>query len=73
MVSAWYLNPPSPSASASESDPRLPHKFQPNREVSLEELQKLGVEYFNVDVTKDTFMDDIEAICKQRGYKVGGG
>ena len=43
MVRAWYMD-------ASGADQRLPHQAAECEDVSLEELSKLGVEYWTVNV-----------------------
>ena len=43
MVQAWYMD-------ESDSDQRLPHELEPSVPVSLEQLEKLGVLYFNIEV-----------------------
>ena len=43
MVRAWYMD-------ASGADQRLPHWAAECEDVSLEELSKLGVEYWTVNV-----------------------
>lgn len=41
MVQAWYMD-------ESTADPRMPHRAQPDRPVSLEQLRTLGVLYWKV-------------------------
>lgn len=41
MVQAWYMD-------ESACDPRLPHRFEPDRPVSLKQLRALGVLYWKV-------------------------
>lgn len=41
MVQAWYMD-------ESADDPRLPHRLEPARPVSLEQLRRLGVLYWKV-------------------------
>lgn len=41
MVEAWYMD-------ESQEDQRAPHRLQPNRAVSLEQLRRLGVAYRRV-------------------------
>lgn len=43
MVQAWYMD-------ESTADPRMPHRTQPDRPVSLEQLRTLGVLYWKVRV-----------------------
>ena len=43
MVQAWYMD-------ESTADPRKPHRAQPDRPVSLEQLRTLGVLYWKVRV-----------------------
>lgn len=42
-LEAWYLD-------ANEDDQRKPHRHNPNRPVSLEQLKTLGVFYWKVTV-----------------------
>ncbi|NXJ03820.1 acireductone dioxygenase [Cyrtonyx montezumae] len=42
MVEAWYMD-------ESQEDQRAPHRLQPNRAVSLEQLRRLGVAYRRLD------------------------
>ncbi|KAJ3190411.1 1,2-dihydroxy-3-keto-5-methylthiopentene dioxygenase [Gaertneriomyces sp. JEL0708] len=64
MVSAWYYDDSDPSL-----DCREPHQFTPNRPVSLEQLAKLGVLYWHIDVTEPGYMDQVNSICAERQYK----
>ena len=58
MVAAWYM-------SVEESDSTLPHKQNPHVEVSLEELEDVGVLYFNVSGPES---EEFKKICEDRGY-----
>ncbi|KAJ3227681.1 1,2-dihydroxy-3-keto-5-methylthiopentene dioxygenase [Clydaea vesicula] len=62
MVSAWYYQDDS-------SDPRELHQYSPNREVTIGDLQRIGVIYFNFDVDTDGYMDKVNAFAKERDYK----
>jgi 1,2-dihydroxy-3-keto-5-methylthiopentene dioxygenase len=62
MVAAYYFDASAPG------DQRAKHQYTPNRPVSLEDLKTLGIEYKSVDVTKEGYMEDIEALCKERNY-----
>ncbi|XP_015714865.1 1,2-dihydroxy-3-keto-5-methylthiopentene dioxygenase isoform X1 [Coturnix japonica] len=42
MVEAWYMD-------ESQEDQRAPHRLEPNRAVSLEQLRRLGVAYRRLD------------------------
>lgn len=58
MVSAWLYND-------SPEDPRLPHKFSPDRPVSLVELSDIGVNHWSIppnDISK------VDQICLERHY-----
>lgn len=61
-VSAWYFN------EHDESDQREPHKHEPNREVSLDHLTKLGVLQWHLDADKYENDPELEAIREERGY-----
>jgi hypothetical protein len=60
MVTAWYYN------EKDESDPRFPHKYEPNEEVSLDELASIGVLHWTID--PETEMSKIDDIAKERMY-----
>ncbi|KAJ3213552.1 1,2-dihydroxy-3-keto-5-methylthiopentene dioxygenase [Dinochytrium kinnereticum] len=62
MVAAWYFN-------ETAEDQRELHQYEPNQEVSFEELAKVGIYYQRIDVEQPDFMDHIEALCKERSYK----
>lgn len=62
MVVAWLFD-------ESDADQREPHQLSPNVEVSLAELAELGVLHWTIDVTKEDYMDKVEAICTERNYK----
>ncbi|KAI9199435.1 1,2-dihydroxy-3-keto-5-methylthiopentene dioxygenase [Polychytrium aggregatum] len=57
MVNAWFFNP-------TDEDKRELHQFVPNQPVSLEELAKLGVEYYLFDD-----QESVDAFALQRQYK----
>ncbi|KAK7465209.1 hypothetical protein BaRGS_00037613 [Batillaria attramentaria] len=64
MVSAWYMD-------KSDADQREPHKTNPERPVSLEELKaKTGVEYFHIETDADGNFDEatLLKIRNDRGY-----
>ncbi|KAK7904606.1 hypothetical protein WMY93_017213 [Mugilogobius chulae] len=60
-IEAWYMD-------SSEDDQRKPHKLEPNKPVSLEDLQKLGV--FHWKLNADLYEEDpeLEKIRKEQGY-----
>ncbi|XP_027856029.1 acireductone dioxygenase isoform X1 [Xiphophorus couchianus] len=60
-LEAWYMN-------CSDEDQRKPHRLNPNRSVSLDELRKLGVFYWKLNA--DTYETDpeLEKIRKEQGY-----
>ncbi|KAJ3111052.1 hypothetical protein HK100_002826 [Physocladia obscura] len=61
-VVAWRFNP-------TDEDQRELHQFSPNELVSLEELAKIGVLYWNIDVNDPSYIDKVETICSEREYK----
>lgn len=60
MVTAWYYN------TEDESDPREPHQFTPNKEISKQLLDKVGVLqwFFN----PETELEKVENLMKERNY-----
>jgi 1,2-dihydroxy-3-keto-5-methylthiopentene dioxygenase len=60
-MKAYYYN------DKAEGDGRYPHQFEPNQEVTQEQLIKLGVLYWSLK--PETWEEEVEAICKQRDYK----
>ncbi|KAJ3024246.1 UNVERIFIED_CONTAM: 1,2-dihydroxy-3-keto-5-methylthiopentene dioxygenase, partial [Siphonaria sp. JEL0065] len=64
MVSAWYFND-------TGKDQRELNQFSPNKPVTLEDLGKIGVQYFFVDASlgETYYSKQIDAFSKQRGYK----
>ncbi|KAI5057465.1 hypothetical protein GOP47_0027480 [Adiantum capillus-veneris] len=61
MVEAWYFNP-------SDEDPKLPHKFTPNRPVPRQHLDELGMMIWRLDADKWEKNEMLETIKKERGY-----
>uniref|UniRef100_A0A8C6G8I3 Acireductone dioxygenase n=1 Tax=Mus spicilegus TaxID=10103 RepID=A0A8C6G8I3_MUSSI len=61
MVQAWYMD-------ESTADPRKPHRAQPDRPVSLEQLRTLGVLYWKLDADKYENDPELEKIRKMRNY-----
>ncbi|KAL2918445.1 1,2-dihydroxy-3-keto-5-methylthiopentene dioxygenase [Polyrhizophydium stewartii] len=59
MVTAWFY-------ADSDADPREPHQYEPNREVSLDELARLGVLHWTFD--PDTELDKVNELAAQRKY-----
>ncbi|XP_066850999.1 acireductone dioxygenase isoform X3 [Anser cygnoides] len=61
MVEAWYMD-------ESQEDQRAPHRLQPNRAVSLEQLRRLGVTYRKLDA--DNYETDpcLKEIRKAENY-----
>ncbi|EGD76439.1 1,2-dihydroxy-3-keto-5-methylthiopentene dioxygenase 3 [Salpingoeca rosetta] len=59
MVAAWYMDD-------ADTDQRLPHKTDPVKEVSVEDLKDLGVLYWNIPVEKHE--DELAKVCKERNY-----
>ncbi|KAJ3111051.1 1,2-dihydroxy-3-keto-5-methylthiopentene dioxygenase [Physocladia obscura] len=62
MISAWRYN-------ESDEDQRELHQFTPNREVPVSELVELGILYWNVDVTGPLYLEKVDTISHERGYK----
>merc|ERR1712137_177749 len=58
MVEAWRMDD-------SEADERLPHKRAENEEVSLKELESLGVHYWSIKDESDPLLQEIR---EQYGY-----
>lgn len=44
MVKAWVMDD-------SKDDCRLPHQLDPPQPVTVDELSKLGIKYYSIDVT----------------------
>ncbi|XP_060025428.1 acireductone dioxygenase isoform X2 [Lagenorhynchus albirostris] len=61
MVQAWYMD-------KSADDPRRPHRGEPARPVSLEQLRGLGVLYWKLDADKYENDPELEKIRKERNY-----
>ncbi|KAH6592724.1 hypothetical protein BASA50_007903 [Batrachochytrium salamandrivorans] len=59
MVTAWYYN-------ETEEDPREAHHCEPNEEVSVDELSKLGVLQWSFD--PETDLDKVNELAKERKY-----
>ena len=60
MVTAWYYN------TEDDTDPRQPHKFTPNRPISMDLLDKVGVLQFHFN--PETEMDKVKDLMKKRNY-----
>ncbi|XP_016892904.1 acireductone dioxygenase [Cynoglossus semilaevis] len=60
-IDAWYIN-------SSDEDQRKPHRLEPNKPVSLDELEKLGVFYRKLDADIYESDPELEKICKDQGY-----
>lgn len=52
---------------AKNPDQRLPHSYEPERPVSIDELHKLGVLYWSVPT--DDWEPEINRIAKERDYR----
>ncbi|KAI9337752.1 1,2-dihydroxy-3-keto-5-methylthiopentene dioxygenase 3 [Obelidium mucronatum] len=63
-LQAWKFNP-------TAEDQRELHQYSPNQPVSIAELSKLGVLYWNIAVTDNeaAHMQKVETICSERKYK----
>lgn len=48
-------------------DQRLPHTYEPERPVSLDELKKLGLAYWSIPT--DNWEPKIDEIAKDRDYR----
>ncbi|XP_036448877.1 1,2-dihydroxy-3-keto-5-methylthiopentene dioxygenase [Colossoma macropomum] len=61
QIEAWYMD-------ESTEDQRLPHRLEPNKSVSLEDLQKIGVFYrkLNADIYEND--PELQRIREERGY-----
>ncbi|KAJ3320789.1 1,2-dihydroxy-3-keto-5-methylthiopentene dioxygenase [Boothiomyces sp. JEL0866] len=59
MVQAWYYN-------ETAEDPRALHQFTPNQKVSLDQLKKLGVLYWQFN--PDTELEKVNELAKERHY-----
>mmetsp|Transcript_9482 Transcript_9482/g.26597 ORF Transcript_9482/g.26597 Transcript_9482/m.26597 type:complete len:171 (+) Transcript_9482:35-547(+) len=57
-MKAWYMN-------EEDGDQCAEHKCVPNKEVSSEELEKIGVLSYHVDGAED---EKFKTICLERGY-----
>ncbi len=60
MVTAWLYD------DSSNEDPRMPHQFTPNKEVSLEELAEIGVLHWKFN--PETELDKVQELMKERNY-----
>lgn len=61
IVEAWYFNP-------CDEDPKLPHKYTPNRPVAREHLDELGMRIWRLDADNWENNELLERIKKERGY-----
>ncbi|MCO5597221.1 hypothetical protein L7F22_051297 [Adiantum nelumboides] len=61
-LEAWEYNP-------SDEDQRCEHKFSPNRPVSTQRLEELGVLSWKIDVDLCEANPALEKIKSERGYK----
>ncbi len=54
----------------SKEDQRLPHRLEPNKPVSVEELRALGLLYFHFDLDgpEAVWRAELDAVRKERGY-----
>ncbi|KAL6477506.1 hypothetical protein MHYP_G00133410 [Metynnis hypsauchen] len=61
QIEAWYMD-------ESAEDQRLPHRLEPNKPVSLEDLQRIGVFYWKLNA--DIYENDpeLQRIREERGY-----
>ena len=63
-ITAWYLN----NDDDGSDDQRLPHQFEPNRPVSLDELAKLGLGYCVLNQETMTNDPQFQKLVEERGY-----
>uniref|UniRef100_T1DCC9 Acireductone dioxygenase n=1 Tax=Crotalus horridus TaxID=35024 RepID=T1DCC9_CROHD len=61
MVEAWYMDD-------SREDPRKPHRPEPERPVSLEQLSRLGVFYWKLDADSYETDPELAKIRKEKKY-----
>ncbi|XP_044146207.1 1,2-dihydroxy-3-keto-5-methylthiopentene dioxygenase [Bufo gargarizans] len=61
MVQAWYMDD-------SAEDQRKPHQLQPNRPVSEQELQRLGVHAYKLDADNYETDPELAKIRKENNY-----
>ncbi|XP_026521083.1 1,2-dihydroxy-3-keto-5-methylthiopentene dioxygenase [Notechis scutatus] len=61
MVEAWYMDD-------SREDPRKPHRLQPHRPVSLEQLSRIGVFYWKLDADNYETDPELAKIRKEKNY-----
>lgn len=61
LVEAWYYNP-------NNEDPKLPHKFTPNRPVPRQRLDELGMIIWRLDADKWEDNEMLDYIKNERGY-----
>ncbi|KAJ3332273.1 1,2-dihydroxy-3-keto-5-methylthiopentene dioxygenase [Blyttiomyces sp. JEL0837] len=62
MVSAWKFND-------NGEDQRELHQFTPNKEVTLDDLKKLGIYYFRFDITDPDYQSKVDGLAAERQYK----
>lgn len=62
MVRAWFMD------KRDHDDQRLPHQTDPLEEVSLEQLEKLGVEYWHFEPSECAAGSAYDQLIKTRGY-----
>ncbi|XP_048830367.1 acireductone dioxygenase [Brienomyrus brachyistius] len=60
-MEAWFMDD-------SDSDPRLPHKKEPNEPVSPEELKELGVFYWKLNADIYETDPELQKIRDEQGY-----
>ncbi|KAF8301437.1 Acireductone dioxygenase [Clavulina sp. PMI_390] len=63
-MKAWWFNEDS---YAKNPDQRLPHTYEPNRPVSVDELKKLGLHYWQIPT--ENWEPQIDAVAAEREYK----
>ncbi|XP_007902920.1 1,2-dihydroxy-3-keto-5-methylthiopentene dioxygenase [Callorhinchus milii] len=61
MLQAWYMDD-------SAEDQRKPHKLEPNKPVSLQQLEPLGVLYWKLNADKYEDDPELQKIRKERNY-----
>jgi 1,2-dihydroxy-3-keto-5-methylthiopentene dioxygenase len=61
-MKAWFY-------SNTDATPQAPNQYSPSKEVSLEQLQSIGVFYQFFDVESPTFTADVDTLCLAKDYK----
>lgn len=62
MVRAWIVN------SSSNEDQRSPHMSDPVQFVKIQDLERIGVKYYNFDAATYEDNEDFKRLKKESGY-----